>query len=474
MRFKKLVTFTLVFALFALSMVASDFEDILKRAKEESEYYQNSISLSLKSLYSAELLNYDKEHKFKGGVRSGSWSENLTNQSESKVSFTPYFSYESNNDNTTTVELSAPINLYYMDNLISTDSTYSPSLSISQNVLLNAVKDEASEFSKRRARLNADSLLKKVELQYEMSLYNAISSVLTSESSYFAQKAKYAESKANFDSLVKVNNLQEGTYAYDKNYAELLQEESRLEIAQNSYQTSLESFRQISGFDYDGIENIREANFDFAPLSNGNTEVQIARLDMEASKNKYDVLLNNDDRVLSLSLNTTGGIKGSNVDSWGVGGGLSYKDTNFSIGVSAGGAFKDTNNWRAEPTVGFELNYQSGSYESETKRLNLQNALIDYRTKAFDYETALMDYNIKSNTMISNINAKKIEALKAKAEFDNAVKDYENVQTLNEKGYYSSYSLDNAIAFYKSSENTYKAFLLSCLILENESKILNI
>lgn len=466
--------FTFLFALFALSLSASDLDDILKRAKSESEYYKNSVSLSLRSLYSAELLNYDKEHKFKGGVRSGSWSENLTNQSESRVSFTPYFSYESNNDNTTTVELSAPINLYYMDNLITTDSTYSPSLTISQNVLLDAVKDEASDYSKKRARLNADSLLKKVELQYETSLYNAINAVLSAESSYLVQKAKYAEAKANFDAVVKVDNLVEGTYAYDKNYAELLQEENRLEIAQNSYNNALESFVQVSGFEYDGVDNIREAIFDFAALPNGNTEVEIAHLDMDASKNKYDVLLKNDDRVLALSLNTTGGIKGSNVNEWGVGGGLSYKDANFNIGVTAGGSFKDTNSWRAEPTVGFELNYQSTSYESETKRLNLQNALIDYRTKAFDYETALMNYNISCNTMISNINAKKIEAIKAKAEFDNAVKDYENVQSLNEKGYYSTYSFDNAVSSFKNSENTYKAFLISCLILENESKILNV
>lgn len=471
---KKLFLVFLLLLFFSLSLFAHSFNELVEKAKSESEHYKNTVSLSLKSLYSAELLNYDKEHKFSLGVKSGSWSENLEDRSKSAVSFTPYFSYESKEDNTTTIDVSSPISLYYMDNLINTDSTYSPSLTISQRVLLDGVKDESSDLNKKISILRARSTLSKTELQYEITLFNAISNVLSTESAYESAKVTYEKAKLEFEGIKNSDNLKENTYAYNKNYNEVLTSENSMIKAENTYSTALENFKNVAGFSWDGCSNITETTIEFVQKQNGNTDVELARLEMEAAKNEYEVLERNDNRVLSLNANTNGLIQGQEAKSWSVGGGASYKDTNFTLSVGAGGTFKSSNNWVAEPSVNFEFNYQSGNYENEAKRLKLQSALLNYRSKSYDYENEVINYNTKALTMLSNINAKKIENVKAKSEWENAVKDYENAVSLNENGYYSTYSFEGEKAKYKKAENTYKEFLLSLLILKREAEILNI
>ena len=466
----------LLIPIFAFNIYALSLDELVKRAKSESSVYEDTINQAKRSDYSATLLTLDKEHSFSIGVQSGKWEPKNNNKNEitSNVSFTPYFSYSSADDNTTSITVSSPVAIKYDDTGVFDTSTYDPKLNIDQKILLNGVKDSRLDYQKKLARLEADSTLKKAEFQYENTLYNTIQSVLSKQSSYLKSTSTYNERKALFDSNVSSGIIDEGTYAYKKERSSIESLYNEMIVSESALTNAMTEFKRVAGFEWEGIEEIQKITPEFEEIQDGNTEIQVSKINMDNAKNEYEILLKNDDRVFTLNANAGTSIKGSSMANWNIGAGVRYKDNNFNASVSALGDFSSANNWKGDPTLAFEASYSVGSNTDETKRLKIQNALLNLQSKTYEYNNALINYRTSALSMKTNIEGKILKEKEALLTYENAKDDYENVKDLDTKGYYTPLSIKTEEAIFIEKENAYKSSLLDLYIINNDAKILNV
>ncbi|MDY3768780.1 MAG: hypothetical protein SOZ83_04155 [Sphaerochaetaceae bacterium] len=472
-------------SIFVLSVIVLDvfslsLDEVIARAKRESSVYRDSLNSAKKSDYSLELLSLDKEHTFSFGVNNGSWTDksnerdNTSNAGSSSVSFSPYFTYTNAEDNSTSLSFAVPVKLNYVSAGITENSTYTPSVSLDQKILLNGVKDNRLELQKQLARVETRSLNEKTELQFENTMYNAISNVMSRESTLLNATSSYDEKRTQFDSDVALGLIKEGTYAYKKDEAVLISLLSSKTRAEDLFLSAKEEFERVSGFPWVDIDTIDEIEIDFKERQDGNSTIQSAKINMDTAQNEYDILMNNDDRILTLNANASTEIKGSALSYSDFGGGINYRDNSWNVGVKASGKFEDSNNWKGTPTVNFSLGYTLGTTVDETKRLKQQTALLNLQNKTYEYNNALLNYKTSVLNMMNSISAKTDDVRQAHLLFENAKLDYENSLSLNEKGYYTPLTFKKEEINYKVAENSYKTSLLSLYILNNESKILNI
>lgn len=467
-------TIFILFVVSVSSIFALTISEMLERAKEESDVYKSTLFDAQVSDYSALIQTYDKQNTFTFGVKNGSWSrtpKSLTDQSES-VLFTPSFDFTSAADNKTSISLSSPISI----NTFSpqTKSTYNPSLSVTQNILLDGVKDTESDLTKQKGILSAASALKKAEKNYENTFYLTLANLLTAEGDYLTSKNKLSIAENDFLGEINSKSIEEGSFTYKEKESNVISLQNDRDTKKTLYDQALNEFKRVAGFDYEEIDMIPFPNITFALNEEGNTTVRLSLLDKLIAKNKYDVLTRNDDRVLALDILGKTKVEGKDIDSYGFKGGVSYTDTSLKLSAGLGGDFNKSSSWTFEPTVNFDLEYSVGSSNNETKRLSIQKAALEMQNKSFDYDNALLSYKTDAITMLSDIAIQNANYRQIQNTYENAALSFEKNMDLYNKGYYTPLTFETEQINFKNAKNNYNVFMLKSLILKNNAEMLNI
>ena len=466
---KALISFSLAL-IAAGALFSASLDDIISRAKAESKSYNELRGSAIRKDLDALLKTYDAQDSYRFAIDS--FVSTATSAGDSFVSLSPEFTYSSGGDNTTSVRVSSPMTLIYASQLDS-KSTYKPGVSVSQKIKIDPTADNRKDNSKRIARLQADSLLGKIDAQFEVSVCNALMEVLQRMSDFSTSKASYDKQKAEFDALVSKGLVVEGTYDYKSKLSSLLVSEKSLEKARLARDLALESFRRVCGFDFDSLSVSPALEIGFSPLQGGNSKVMIAYLEMLNAQNEYDILVGNDDRALNLNAAGDMSIVGNSVSSYAISGNVGYKDKSWQAGVGASATFDKERN-AVYPKVSMSLSYDLGSNDSRSDSLNKQMALISKESAAYDYEIAMMDYKKECLEMQRSISDARLDLERETAAYENAKAVYENDLDLRDKGYYSEFEFAEKKAAFAKAENSYKSFLLSLRILRCNAEILNL
>ena len=351
-------------------------------------------------------------------------------------------------------------------------STYAPGLSVSQKLRIDAVSDNSSDYAKRRARLQADSLSEKLDYQFEASVCDSLSKVLEKESALLTAKASFEKSKAEFESSVESGLIVEGTYAYNQKASAITGSEKSLRKCEYEYDSALMSFKRLCGFEYETFDVFSVSDFDFVALEQGNTEVAIALLDKLSAENSYAILMKNDGRALNFDASASLNIEDAEISGYALDGSVGYSDSSWQVKAGAG-ADIDAVLRKTYPEFTLSARYNIGTSVSQTERLNRQKALISMQSKSYDYDLALYNYRSNAMAMASNILAAGMESEKWKMDYDNAKIGFANEKRLYENGFYSELEFNERTAAFMKTENDYKIFLLSLIKLQCEANILN-
>ena len=466
---KKFSVALLFIALLVQGVSSADLEDVIARAKAQSGYYANLRGSANLSDFEALLKQLDKQDTYELGINASLTPDSPSGNSSIRLN--PSFSYSSGSEDTTRITLSAPMNIVYSSPL-NTVSTYAPDLSVSQKLRIDAVSDNSSDYAKRRARLQANSLAEKIDYQFEISVCDSLSKVLEKESALLTAKASFGKSKAEFDSSVASGLITEGTYAYNQKASAITGSEKSLRKCEYEYDTALANFKRLCGFEYEDLDVFTVPDFDFTALEQGNTTVAIALLDKLSAENNYAILMKNDGRALNFDASASLNIEDSEVSGYAFDGSVGYSDSSWQVKAGAGVDI-DAVLKKNYPEFTLSAKYNIGSSVSQTEKLNRQKALINMQSKSYDYDLALYNYRSDAMAMASNILAARIELEKWKMDYDNVRIGYANEKRLYENGYYSELEFNEKTASFAKTENDYKIFLLSLRKLQCEARILN-
>lgn len=362
-----------------------------------------------------------------------------------------------------------------------------PSASVSHSILLGDSSDNRSSLLNKQNKLLGTYSYQSNLIQFENSIINQISSLLTNQKSINeTMKNIVIQQKAMSDALA-LKTVGKDSVAYQEQVHTLANLESTLASLQGN-KTLLESqYTQLTSLSWDGIPVLREPKLDFEKNPNGNTSVALKALALDIANEDLKLAkanLTNKTVGISggvgFSASDTGSLLKPQYSSYGVSGsngitanvGTTYSANNYSFGGSVSGSYNvDTKDFSPKLTV-------SGSWNNNatqlTETLNIQKLENNAMLASITYNDALQEYLYTASSLQSQIAAWKLEYSLLESSASYHVQALEQQQALFAKGLTTKSNVD--IARFTVEQDSYDRALtlLKGLVIENSIRSLQI
>ena len=422
---RRIVVVALSLIVFSVSLFSADLDNIIREAKGLS----STMRMIELSRGSRELSMASKDLKNKVGVGvDGSFSffeSNYGPLGVSDIRYTlsgePSVSLVLPNDGGTQIKFSAPFSTSLQGDWL---WNASPKVGASHTFKFGDSGETLDDLKTSRQRLEFDRSYAQQVLDFENSIYSKIVELLGYESNLLKSEGDLLSAQTRLENAIRLKTVTVGSTAHQNMELSLKQLQNSKRGMEERLALSKIQYKQLTGLEWEGVENIREVALEFSPLTTGDTTVLLAALDEEIAREELALrqrLTVNSTSVPSLSVGGDVGFAynqraSGNTTSYTVTPRATYSGANFSVGSSVNLSI-DGEDGKVTPTLTIsggwknsaarereELTIQSLEQQLEIATLSHQDARFTYQLKANQMEGDLLNFTLEREQFKANSN----------------------------------------------------------------------
>jgi len=357
-----------------------------------------------------------------------------------------------------------------------------PTLTFSRAFKFGDSGDNLDDLKITKQRIELERGYQQRILDFESSIYSKIIEILNYETTLLNNEKEIFIQQTKVDNARTLKTVAIESTTFKSMELELERLLNTKDANQKKLAMALAQYKQLTALEWNGIEDIREAELTFRSLPNGDSTVLTASLDLEiaketlALKERASVKSGTSFSVPSLNLTASSSINyskslGNENVSYDLGVGASYSAKNFTtaagigLGIGNNGDVKPTitvsGSWSNNPTALSDALTIQGLENSVTiASIDYQQALLDYQIKANQLESDLLNFGLDVDRFIQNIELRH--------------QLLEQIKQAFEKGLAKQTDVDQALLDVELIKYEQKIYALQALILENRIKSLQL
>ena len=463
---KKNIILSVIIIMVCSTLYATDYNEIIQKAKSESKSVQNAELSYLNSKLTLEKSELEDELQI---TVSGNA------QVSPDLTVAPTVKIVLPNDGSTTITATVPSSLNYDDTKI---YSFSPKVTVDHNFDLSGFdEDVLTALSNSRTALNNEYTYQYALLSFENTCISTIKTIVNLEKNIENQSYLIEKSEKSIKEKLALGQITTSSITYKQLINQLELSKNTLKAYEKQYEIAKSQYKEATNLDWDGLSNLPSPDLTLSLLPTGNTKVILATIDEEIAKEN----INSKNASLNpQNVKVSGGVESANLkNSLGeknfltATAGATYSQGNWSVGASLSSSYDFKKNSFDTPSVTV-----SGSWSNKTTKRSdeielqkLQNSLVSATNSASEeYTSYLQSYNAlqlevlqyEFNVTQTNANT---EYLKA---------NLENVKALYDAGLATKQELEDAEFNVKLDEYTQTVLVLDGLTLSNKIKMLNL
>lgn len=464
---KKNIILSIIIIMVCSTLYATDYNEIIQKAKSESKSVQNAELSYLNSKLTLEKSELEDELKITVSVNEAQILQNLD--------VTPIVTIVLPNDGSTTITVTVPSYLEYED---TSKYRFSPKVTVGHNFDLSGFdEDVLTALSNSRTALNNEYTYQKALLSFENTCISTIKTIVNLEKDIENQSYLIGKSEKSIKEKLALGQITTSSITYKQLINQLELSKNTLKAYEKQYEIAKSQYKEATNLDWDGLSNLPSPDLTLSLLPTGNTKVILATIDEEIAKeniNSKNASLNPQNVKVSGSVESSNS-KGKYGDknSLTASAGATYSQGNWSVGASLSSSYDFNKNSFDTPSVKV-----SGSWSNKTTKRSdeielqkLQNSLVSASNSASEeYTSYLQSYNaLQLEVLQYEFN---VTQTKANTEYLKA--NLENVKALYDAGLATKQELEDAEFNVKLDEYTQTVLVLDGLTLSNKIKMLNL
>lgn len=463
---KKNIILSIIIIMVCSTLYATDYNEIIQKAKSESKSVQNAELSYLNSKLTLEKSELEDELQI---TVSGNA------QVSPDLTVAPTVKIVLPNDGSTTITATVPSSLNYDDTKI---YSFSPKVTVDHNFDLSGFdEDVLTALSNSRTALNNEYTYQYALLSFENTCISTIKTIVNLEKNIENQSYLIEKSEKSIKEKLALGQITTSSITYKQLINQLELSKNTLKAYEKQYEIAKSQYKEATNLDWDGLSNLPSPDLTLSLLPTGNTKVILATIDEEIAKEN----INSKNASLNpQNVKVSGGVESANLknslgekNSLTASAGATYSQGNWSVGASLSSSYDFKKNSFDTPSVKV-----SGSWSNKTTKRSdeielqkLQNSLVSASNSASEeYTSYLQSYNAlqlevlqyEFNVTQTNANT---EYLKA---------NLENVKALYDAGLATKQELEDAEFNVKLDEYTQTVLVLDGLTLSNKIKMLNL
>lgn len=463
---KKNIILSIIIIMVCSTLYATDYNEIIQKAKSESKSVQNAELSYLNSKLTLEKSELEDELQI---TVSGNA------QVSPDLTVAPTVKIVLPNDGSTTITATVPSSLNYDDTKI---YSFSPKVTVDHNFDLSGFdEDVLTALSNSRTALNNEYTYQYALLSFENTCISTIKTIVNLEKNIENQSYLIEKSEKSIKEKLALGQITTSSITYKQLINQLELSKNTLKAYEKQYEIAKSQYKEATNLDWDGLSNLPSPDLTLSLLPTGNTKVIVATIDEEIAKEN----INSKNAALNpQNVKVSGGVESANSrnslgekNSLTASAGATYSQGNWSVGASLSSSYDFKKNSFDTPSVTV-----SGSWSNKTTKRSdeielqkLQNSLVSASNSASEeYTSYLQSYNAlqlevlqyEFNVTQTNANS---EYLKA---------NLENVKALYDAGLATKQELEDAEFNVKLDEYTQTVLVLDGLTLSNKIKMLNL
>ena len=463
---KKNIILSIIIIMVCSTLYATDYNEIIQKAKSESKSVQNAELSYLNSKLTLEKSELEDELQI---TVSGNA------QVSPDLTVAPTVKIVLPNDGSTTITATVPSSLNYDDTKI---YSFSPKVTVDHNFDLSGFdEDVLTALSNSRTALNNEYTYQYALLSFENTCISTIKTIVNLEKNIENQSYLIEKSEKSIKEKLALGQITTSSITYKQLINQLELSKNTLKAYEKQYEIAKSQYKEATNLDWDGLSNLPSPDLTLSLLPTGNTKVILATIDEEIAKEN----INSKNASLNpQNVKVSGGVESANLknslgekNSLTATAGATYSQGNWSVGASLSSSYDFNKNSFDTPSVTV-----SGSWSNKTTKRSdeielqkLQNSLVSASNSASEeYTSYLQSYNalqlevLQYDFNVTQTNAN-TEYLKA---------NLENVKALYDAGLATKQELEDAEFNVKLDEYTQTVLVLDGLTLSNKIKMLNL
>ena len=448
------------------TLYATDYNEIIQKAKSESKSVQNAELSYLNSKLTLEKSELEDELQI---TVSGNA------QVSPDLTVAPTVKIVLPNDGSTTITATVPSSLNYDDTKI---YSFSPKVTVDHNFDLSGFdEDVLTALSNSRTALNNEYTYQYALLSFENTCISTIKTIVNLEKNIENQSYLIEKSEKSIKEKLALGQITTSSITYKQLINQLELSKNTLKAYEKEYEIAKSQYKEATNLDWDGLSNLPSPDLTLSLLPTGNTKVILATIDEEIAKEN----INSKNAALNpQNVKVSGGVESANLknslgekNSLTATAGATYSQGNWSVGASLSSSYDFKKNSFDTPSVTV-----SGSWSNKTTKRSdeielqkLQNSLVSASNSASEeYTSYLQSYNaLQLEVLQYEFN---VTQTKANTEYLKA--NLENVKALYDAGLATKQELEDAEFNVKLDEYTQTVLVLDGLTLSNKIKMLNL
>lgn len=448
------------------TLYATDYNEIIQKAKSESKSVQNAELSYLNSKLTLEKSELEDELQI---TVSGNA------QVSPDLTVAPTVKIVLPNDGSTTITATVPSSLNYDDTKI---YSFSPKVTVDHNFDLSGFdEDVLTALSNSRTALNNEYTYQYALLSFENTCISTIKTIVNLEKNIENQSYLIEKSEKSIKEKLALGQITTSSITYKQLINQLELSKNTLKAYEKQYEIAKSQYKEATNLDWDGLSNLPSPDLTLSLLPTGNTKVILATIDEEIAKEN----INSKNAALNpQNVKVSGGVESANLknilgekNSLTASAGATYSQGNWSVGASLSSSYDFNKNSFDTPSVKV-----SGSWSNKTTKRSdeielqkLQNSLVSASNSASEeYTSYLQSYNaLQLEVLQYEFN---VTQTKANSEYLKA--NLENVKALYDAGLATKQELEDAEFNVKLDEYTQTVLVLDGLTLSNKIKMLNL
>ena len=358
-------------------------------------------------------------------------------------------------------------------NLTTGTSYINPALGVSHTLTYGYTADNQKSLLNRQTEVLALSTYESSKLNFTTSIYTQIDSLLENEKSIKQTEKELADLKTSLEQNLSLKLIRKESLVYQAQEQAIKMKEATLTNLQATRELLLRQFTILTGFAWEGVEDISEPDLTFTSNPNGNSAVLLKSLALDLAKE--DLALKKAEftnKSLVLNGGVSSSVSSSATDALSVSASATLQAKNFSAKAGLSGTYTySTNGFSPSLSV-------SGSWNNNptlaSDALTLQKLENEVLIANLAYQTALNEYLQNAAALESNIAAWNMTHALQRQSMEYNLALLKQQQTLFEKGLATKADVDDAAFTVEMDAYTLASTLLDGLKLENQIRTLQI
>jgi len=356
-----------------------------------------------------------------------------------------------------------------------------PSVGISHTFRFGDNGDNLSDLKLAQQKLSIDFQYDTSLYDFESSIYSKIMEILGYEMDLLEAEKNILVQQTQIDNALKLKTVSEGSAAYRSMQLNLVKLENAKDSVERRMAMAKTQYEQLTGFAYEPVDSIQDADLTFSYLPTGDTKVILAAMDLEIAKE--ELALNQRRTVSTSGVKTVpslvvGGGAGLNYTSsptssvaYSVSANASYSVDNFSTDASVAIGISDTGKVTPSVTIG-------GSWSNDrtiaSEAMELQRLQNNITIAEIDYQNALLTYQSDASQLETDIltHQLNVEAFEQEVQYRGQV--LSDTQEAFDRGLVTQTDVDQAKLDVELNRYQKTIYALQALILENRAKALQL